>query len=791
MKIRVGTRDSKLAMIQTQIVVDSIRNYDSSIEVEIIPMKTTGDKILNVTLDKIGGKGLFVKELDEALLMDHVDITVHSFKDMPMEENSELPIVAVSKREDPRDVLIMRREEDGSVPEISKEMLIGTSSQRRQIQLREKGYKNLAPIRGNLVTRLKKLDQGEFDAIVLAAAGVKRSGMEERISKYYSVEDMIPAACQGNLVVQGKAGKDYSYLQEFHDEDAYTIAKAERAFVRTLDGGCSAPTAAYATVENDQITITGLFENQKKELLVKTITGDVKNAEKFAEELAKQMVSNVKDKKGCVALVGAGPGEASLLTLRAKELLECADVIVYDRLVSQEIMGLIPREIRLINVGKKSSHHRIPQEEINQILIEEALLGNRVVRLKGGDPFVFGRGGEEIEGLVMNQIPYEVVPGITSAIAAPAFAGFPVTHRDFCSSFHVITAHQKKNEPLKIDFESLVRTQGTLIFLMGVSTLQDICNGLIGAGMDVNMPAALVENGTRAYQRKLVGTIENLYEKAQVEKFKSPSVIIVGKVCTLSKDFDWFSRRELFGTKIIVTSPKNSKGRLQKELRSLGAEVYDLPMIEIEPLQVEAELKKEILQINDYKYLMFTSKNGVSMFFDYLEKLGKDARILWNTKIVAIGPSTAETLKTYGVIADFIPKHYNANSLVEALIPEMKAEEKVLILRAEMGTYDLIQGLEEADIPYKELKIYKSTYVEQEEVEAITKENVMVCFTSASTVESFMQNHPHIEHITGICIGEQTADTAAKYGMVTYVSNQATIGSMIEKIKEIKREERA
>ncbi len=783
MKIRVGTRDSKLAMIQTEMVVDYIRKYDSSIDVEIVPMKTTGDKILNVTLDKIGGKGLFVKELDEALLMDYVDLTVHSFKDMPMEENPELPIVAVSKREDPRDVLIMRKMPDGSEPKKSKEMLVGTSSQRRQIQLRQMGYHNLKPIRGNIVTRLRKLDEGEFDAIVLAAAGVIRSGMVDRISEFYSVEDVIPAACQGNLVVQGKAGKDYSYLSGFHDKDAYIIAKAERAFVRTLDGGCSTPTAAHAIVNGDEMTITGLFQNDENEVLIKSIIGNVDDAEELGCKLAHRVLGDKVDKKGFVALVGAGPGESSLLTLRAKELLEQAEVVVYDRLVSSEIMGMIPQGTKRINVGKENNHHRIPQEQINQILVDEALEGNLVVRLKGGDPFVFGRGGEELEKLLEYEIPYEVVPGITSAIAAPSFAGFPVTHRDFCSSFHVITAHQKKNEPLRIDFESLVKTKGTLIFLMGVSTLGDICNGLMQAGMDKDMPAALVENGTRSYQRKVIGTIENLHDKAVAEKFKSPSIIIVGKVCTLSNDFDWFSKKTLFGKKIIVTSPINSNGRLQKELRALGAQVYDLPMIRIEALEVDKELKKEILQMQDYRYLVFTSKNGVTMFFDFLEKMGKDSRILWNTKVVAIGPSTSESLKSYGIIADFIPKHYNVSSLVEELIPQIEDHEKVLILRAEMGTYDLIQAFDAANVCYRELKIYKTSYIRQDAVAEITQEEVTVCFTSASTVESFMQNQPDISHVKGICIGEATAAAASKYGIDYKVSNQATIRSMVDKIK--------
>lgn len=290
MKIRVGTRDSKLAMIQTEIVVEYIKQYDSSIEIEIIPMKTTGDKILDITLDKIGGKGLFVKELDEALLMDHVDITVHSFKDMPMEENAELPIVAVSEREDPRDVLIVRQEADGTRLEINKNMVVGTSSKRRELQLNRLGYHNIKPIRGNIFTRLQKLDGGEFDAIVLAAAGVKRGRIQERISKYFTVEEMIPSACQGNLVVQGKAGRDYSYLQGLHNEQAAMVAQAERAFVRSLDGGCSTPTAAYGELEGDCLILKGLFLQEDHGVSIQDISGKCEDAITLGCELANRIL---------------------------------------------------------------------------------------------------------------------------------------------------------------------------------------------------------------------------------------------------------------------------------------------------------------------------------------------------------------------------------------------------------------------------------------------------------------------------------------------------------------------
>lgn len=287
-KIRIGSRDSKLALIQTEIVAKSIKEYDSTIEIEIVKMKTTGDKILDKTLDKIGGKGLFVKELDEALLSGAVDITVHSFKDLPMEINPDLPIVAISEREDPRDVIIYREDKIGPTS------LIGCSSKRRTIQLNEMGYSNIKPLRGNVQTRLKKLEAGEYDAIVLAAAGLKRLDQEDIISRYFTVEEMLPSACQGVLAVQGKIGESWDYLSNFHNKDVETTSIAERAYVRELDGGCSSPIAAYAVLNGDEINITGLYVDEEKNIYRDSINGSRNDAEKLGTELAKKIKEMAK-----------------------------------------------------------------------------------------------------------------------------------------------------------------------------------------------------------------------------------------------------------------------------------------------------------------------------------------------------------------------------------------------------------------------------------------------------------------------------------------------------------------
>lgn len=286
MKVIVGSRESKLAVIQSEMVIDAIKKFDDTIEVSLLTMKTTGDMILDKTLDKIGGKGLFVKELDKALLDARADLTVHSLKDMPMEVSAQLPLLAFSKREDPRDGLILRK----GLAALPERPVIGSSSLRRKLQL-QKLYPEaeIRPIRGNVQTRLAKLDSGEFDAIVLAYAGVKRLGLSQRVSKLFSVEEILPAACQGILAVQGRAGYETPFLADFADEEAKLIALAERSFVRTLDGGCSSPVAAHATICGEEITIRGYYVDADENQFIDQITGDKNQGEVLGRTLALRM----------------------------------------------------------------------------------------------------------------------------------------------------------------------------------------------------------------------------------------------------------------------------------------------------------------------------------------------------------------------------------------------------------------------------------------------------------------------------------------------------------------------
>jgi len=496
-------------------------------------------------------------------------------------------------------------------------------------------------------------------------------------------------------------------------------------------------------------------------------------------------------KKGFVVLVGAGPGDRGLMTVRGMEYLKKAEVVLFDRLVSDDILEMIPAEAKKIDVGKESGHHPVVQEEINRILFEEALTGKRVVRLKGGDPFVFGRGGEELELLEANGIPFEVVPGITSAISAPAFAGIPITHRDFCSSFHIITGHQQKGKELSINFKALVSAGGTLVFLMGLSSLKSILDGLLREGMDRNMPAAIIENGTRPGQRKVVGTIASLYEAVLEKQIQSPAIIVVGEVCGLSRRFDWFSKRELAGTKIIVTRPKCSGGTLSAKLRDLGADVIDYPCIELYEMEDNQRLEKALDHLKDYAWLVFTSKNGVELLFEHLKRKKKDLRVLSGLYIAAIGSQTAETLAAYGIIADYVPEIFDGKHLAEGLCEISGADEKILLLRALKGSVEITDVFKAQGRAVEDIPVYDTKFVcaGSQQVRALVRENpgIFVTFTSASTVEGFVRSleGADLGQITGICIGNQTSQAAEKYGIRHFTSEEASIDSMVRKIMEV------
>ena len=495
---------------------------------------------------------------------------------------------------------------------------------------------------------------------------------------------------------------------------------------------------------------------------------------------------------GKVWLVGAGPSDAELMTVKGKRVIEEADVIVYDALVGKGILSMIPTDVELINVGKRAGNHIMVQEDINKVLLDKALEGKKVVRLKGGDPFLFGIGGEELELLIENNIEFEIVPGITSAISVPAYNGIPVTHRDFCSSLHIITGHKKKGEKYNIDFEALVRTKGTLVFLMGIAALGDICSGLLEAGIEKDMPAAVLCQGTTARQRKVVATISTLVDEVERQGVTPPGIIVVGKVCSVSEKFEWYSKKPLFGKRIVVTRPKDRTSVMSQKLRLKGAEVLEIPAIRTEAIDDNKELKAAVENIDKYDWLVFTSPAGVKVFFDNLKEFKIDIRKLGNVKIASIGSGTTKEIEKIGLFVDLMPEVFDGENLGKALADACKDGEKILIPRAELGTEALIDEInKKRKVTIDDIATYKTIYEKQQIIDQ--KEEFMqgnidyVVFTSASTVKAFNEVVEGLDMslVTAICIGKQTKAEADKLGMKTYMAKKATIDSVVECVIDV------
>lgn len=495
---------------------------------------------------------------------------------------------------------------------------------------------------------------------------------------------------------------------------------------------------------------------------------------------------------GKVWLVGAGPSDPGLFTLKGKQVLEQAEAVVYDALVGQSILNMIPREAKRIDVGKRASRHTMPQEEINRVLVEEAKKGLRVVRLKGGDPFLFGRGGEELELLTKEGIPYEVVPGVTSAIAVPAYNGIPVTHRDFCSSLHIVTGHKKRGEPYDIDFEAPVRTRGTLVFLMGVSALGEICSGLQKQGMDPDMPAAILQKGTTAAQKRIVATVSTLEEKVRMQGIETPAIIVVGKVCALADQFAWYESLPLAGKKILVTRPRQLISAMAEKLRWMGAEVLELPAIRTEPILPNERLTECLNNLERYDWVVFTSPTGVQVFFDELKRRKKDVRALACARLAVIGNGTAKALEQQGLFADLMPEIYDGKALGKALADQVRPGEWVLIPRASLGNRELTEALAKApDILVEDVATYDTFYESQslidEKAEFTEGKIDYAVFTSASTVRGFAQALEGMDftRVSAVCIGKQTQKAAKEYGMQTFVAEKATMDSVVEKLCQL------
>jgi uroporphyrinogen III methyltransferase/synthase len=500
--------------------------------------------------------------------------------------------------------------------------------------------------------------------------------------------------------------------------------------------------------------------------------------------------------KGFVYLVGAGPGDPKLITVKGSECIAKAEVLVYDRLASRRLLNLAKQDCELIYVGKSPDRHTLRQEEINQVLVQKGNEGKIVTRLKGGDPFVFGRGGEEAEALVDAGIPFEIVPGVTSAIAVPAYAGIPVTHRDLTSSFTVITGHEdpSKNSSA-IDWEHLGPVDGTLVFLMGMENLELIAQKLIENSKNPETPVGIIQWGTRSEQRTLVGKLHNIAQLVKEHGFTNPSIIIVGKVVSLREKLQWFENRPLFGKRIIVTRARHQASALSKVIEDLGGEAWEFPAIEIAPPTYQERLTKVIKELNlkRFQWLVFTSVNGVEAFFEELGRQGQDIRELKGIELVAIGPATRAALENKNLRVAYVPEEYRAEKIIEGLASRILPGQGVLIARAEEARDILPESLKALGADVWDIPSYKTVLsgANREELKRLLDEKAVdaVTFTSSSTVRNFMQlldgDISLLDNVKVFSIGPITSATARELGLKVHKeAAQYTINGLVEVLKE-------
>ncbi len=478
-----------------------------------------------------------------------------------------------------------------------------------------------------------------------------------------------------------------------------------------------------------------------------------------------------------VYLVGAGPGDAGLLTVRGAELLGRADVVVYDALVNPDLLRLVPKSAEIIFGGKRAREHTLPQHELNRLLISKAREGKIVVRLKGGDPYVFGRGGEEAEELADAGIPFEVVPGVSSFVAVPNYAGVPLTHRDFCSKLTLITGHEDPaKEGASIDWPQVAKTPGTKVIMMGTERIGAIAEMLVSHGMDAATPIAVVRWGTTGRQHSVAGTLADIAEVVARSRITPPTVAVIGDVVRLRPKLNWYEHRPLFGQRIVVTRAREQAGHLARPLFELGAEVLEIPVIKYEAPSRRQDLVDALLELNSYDWLVFTSPNGVTSFFEYFFRQFHDLRDIGGVRIAAVGPATAKKLKELHLQVDLMPAEALGSEIAEAFSEYESIENlRICLLRAEVANSDLPKALEQLGAIVDDIAVYR-TVPETEDLNGNAAKLLesgadWLTFTSGSTVQNFhtrfdlpslLKKYPQVKVAS---IGPETSKALADLGL--------------------------
>ena len=781
-RLRIGTRGSSLALAQASQVEQALRAAWPGLETELVILRTKGDQVQDRPLSQVGQKGVFVSEFETALLEGRIDLAVHSGKDLPARLADGLDILAVLPRADARDVLVLPRrgawENDGcedaalqAFAALPEGAVIGTGSLRRQLY-----GKRLCPqasfrlIRGNVDSRLKKLESGGYDGIILAKAGLDRLGITERERERFLFLPIpecrfLPAACQGIIAVEGRCQDDFLRLAAAVDDRLTRIAfETERRALFNFGADCSAPAAAYCRIlkpdgaDGQAQKACGLWLELSVMYAGRERSGTAPETQRLA--LADSLCRKVREasgqgerEAGKVWLVGAGCGGPELITVKGLSLVESCDVLLYDSLSAKELLDRTRPDCERIDVGKRYGGRAASQEEINRLLIQKAQEGKTVVRLKGGDPYVFGRGGEEMLALLEAGIACEEVPGISSAFAAPAAAGIPVTHRGLSRSVTVLTASsltEGAEQMTEADYEALARLSGTLVILMGMHHLKELTDRLIGAGMSPSRPAAVVMEGATKRQRWVRAPLEKLAEEAVRAGLKAPSVIVIGETASLHLAPMSFSETDalphgaseqqacgpLSGARVAVTGTDGFAARLSVALRKQGAETVDLSFLETVPTE------QPLPEISGFSWLVFTSPNGVRLFQKKMRQERRDLRGLAGKKIAVIGPGTGEALAESGLFYDLMPQIHDAAHLGAALAERMEGKERALLLRSELGSPALTRELSAAGREYQDFPLYELRAKPEQREEAFRRlreaQPDYLLFGSASGVRSFV-----------------------------------------------------
>ena len=496
--------------------------------------------------------------------------------------------------------------------------------------------------------------------------------------------------------------------------------------------------------------------------------------------------------KGLVYLVGAGPGDPSLLSIKAKSILEQADVVIYDNLVNPKVLEWLKPEARSVFVGKSSGQHSIPQEEINALLVKEAKNDVSIVRLKGGDPLVFGRAGEEVDTLDSAGIHYEIVPGITAAIACAAYAGIPISQRNISSSIIFLTGHENPEKTsLNLDFKEYAKSNATLCIYMGIGQLKRIVGELLEGGLNKDTPVAIIENGTYVKQRSCFSTLSQIIEDSEAMSIKAPAIVFVGDVVNSRSQYNWFEEKPLFGKKILVPRPRKQAGELSQLLENYGADVLEVPFIDIQEDYDRDSITNVFTDITSYEWIVFTSSNGVDLFFDLLDKAYQDIRSIGLSQIATVGKATARAVRNHKLKVSLMPEVANSNALADALIEHQTLDNvKILLVTGDKNSEELFKRLQdEGHAIVDRLPLYKNVRTELSENKNFQrfKESGADCvlFTSSSTVHNYVEATKSLEFPKGLkpkfgSIGIKTSETLRKHNMpIAFESPKANLDNFV------------